>query len=376
MPRTIVISLALILAIAPMSTLASSPVEDPHGTWRPEPAACNQCHACEKPSPEDPCLVACPRHGGHFYGEHVVDEGPDIVIIDQLADLYEPVVFAHRLHAGMANMTGGCENCHHYSEESGTIPPCRSCHDADKQAVDLRMPALKGAYHRQCINCHLDWAHENACGFCHEQANGGGVGDVDTTDIVGIPHPLIEATDQYNYETSYTEGPTVSFHHTDHVEEFGLQCVDCHRGDSCKSCHDTGAHEVRKLDHVVTCGACHAERNCAFCHSVEPRDRFEHNARVGWSLEPYHETLDCRTCHGEPQQFRTPTGKCADCHIHWETGSFNHRSVGLALNEEHAELDCEDCHADRAFQHPPTCEACHDEPLYPEQLPGEKVSRR
>ena len=39
-----------------------------------------------------------------------------------------------------------------------------------RATVDLRQPSLKGAYHRQCINCHLDWSHENACGFCHEQA--------------------------------------------------------------------------------------------------------------------------------------------------------------------------------------------------------------
>ena len=68
---------------------------------------------------EDPCLVDCPRHGGHFYGKHEADEGPDVVVIDQLADLYRPVVFAHQLHAGMANMNGGCKNCHHYSETVG-----------------------------------------------------------------------------------------------------------------------------------------------------------------------------------------------------------------------------------------------------------------
>jgi hypothetical protein len=342
MRRLTLLVAAALVVVLPLAAGASEPVEDPHKAWRPEPMACTQCHACEKPTEEDPCLVACPRHGGHFFGEHRVDEGPDIVIIDQLADLYEPVVFAHQLHASMANMSGGCETCHHYSETTGEIPPCRSCHDPDRTEVDLRMPALKGAYHRQCINCHLDWAHENACGFCHEEVGEGGVARADSTDILGIPHPLIEATDTYNYETSYAEGPIVSFHHADHTEAFGLQCVDCHRGDSCASCHDTGKTEARKLDHVVTCGACHAERDCGFCHSAEPKARFDHATSVGWKLDPYHARVACTTCHGEPQNFRTPTGNCGNCHIHWKTGSFDHRAVGLELSESHVDLDCEE----------------------------------
>lgn len=348
---------------------------DPHAGWKPETVDCTQCHVCDKPTPEDPCLIACPRHGKHFYGDHAADEGPDIVIIDQLADLYGPVTFAHRMHASMANMNGGCENCHHYSEQSGTIPPCRSCHEVDKQEVDLRMPALKGAYHRQCINCHLDWAHENACGFCHESQEGHAANPVGEG-ILGVPHPLIEATATYNYDTSYDKGPVVSFHHADHTEAFGLQCVDCHRGDSCASCHDTQAHQKRQIDHVVTCGACHAERDCGFCHSPQPRPRFQHATSVGWDLAPHHVQVACTTCHGDPQRFRTPTGECGDCHIHWKAGSFDHRVVGLELSESHVDLDCEDCHVDRHFKATPQCEACHDEQLYPDMLPGEEVSLR
>ena len=50
--------------------------------------------------------------------------------------------------------------------------------------------------------------------------------------------------------------------------------------------------------------------------------------------------------------------------------------VGLALDEMHGELDCVDCHEDRAFHRPPSCESCHDEPMYPDQVPGEKVVLR
>ncbi|HOX27013.1 MAG TPA: cytochrome c3 family protein [Candidatus Krumholzibacteria bacterium] len=349
----------------------------PHAGERLGAAGCAECHTCVEPTRDDPCLIACPRHGSHFFGTHEADEGPDIVVIDQLANLYGPVIFAHQVHAGMAAMSGGCVNCHHYSEVSGEIPPCRSCHGANPQTADLSMPALKGAYHRQCINCHLDWSHENACGFCHEQAGEGAAAAApDATDIVGIPHPRIAATETYTYQTTYAQGPVVSFHHTDHVDLFGQQCVDCHRGDSCKSCHAVGAVERRQVDHVVTCFACHGERKCAFCHSQEPRPRFDHRASAGWNLEPFHTKVACTTCHGQTPSFRTPTGECADCHIHWKLGSFDHRVTGLVLNEAHREIDCENCHLDRAFQATPSCEACHDEPMLPQRLPGSRVSRR
>jgi hypothetical protein len=336
--------------------------------------ACASCHKCDHPTPDDPCMINCPRHGSHFYGQHEADEGPEIVIIDQLADLYRPVVFAHRLHADMSNMTGGCENCHHYSEQSGVIPPCRECHDATKGPVSLNQPALKGAYHRQCMNCHRDWSHESACGFCHEQVHEGiGSAIADTTDIVGIPHPKIEAVPTYTYETSCDQGALVTFHHNDHVDMFGLKCVDCHRGDSCSRCHDAGLAQHQRLNHLTTCCACHGERNCAFCHTVDPKPMFEHTRTAGWALDPHHTDVACNTCHGSPQDFRTPSDKCTSCHIHWEVGSFDHKVTGLSLSEDHEDLDCSDCHLEMDFSTRPSCEDCHDEPMLPEQLPGTRL---
>ena len=378
-------ALTLAMAVWATASLADDQVNDPgHPEEIPNShrettvSACTTCHECAQPTHADPCLVTCPRHGGHFFGQHQEDEGPEIVIIDQLADLYRPVVFAHRLHAGMSAMSGGCENCHHYSETSGAIPACRECHDETKGPVSLRKPALKGAYHRQCMNCHLDWSHENACGFCHEQASSDiAQAPADTTDIVGIPHPLIEAVPSYTYETTYDEGSIVSFHHEDHVDQFGQKCVDCHQGDSCSRCHH-GAGETPqriRLDHLKTCGACHGDRDCGFCHSDQAKPRFQHTRTAGWALEPYHTAIDCQTCHGEPRSFRTPSDRCTACHIHWEVGSFDHAVTGLVLNEDHADLDCIDCHWERDFSRPPSCGDCHDEPLMPDFWPGEKTGR-
>ncbi len=365
-----------------MDPAHKNPVKKPATAQAATSNDCAACHSCASPTHENPCLQSCKRHGAQFKGQHTTDEGPEIVVIDQLASLYGPVVFAHRLHAGMSAMTGGCTNCHHYSPATGKVPPCRQCHEPTRATTDLRQPALKGAYHRQCINCHLDWSHENACGFCHEQAvaKADGTKPVarhDPSDIVGSRHPLIKATPTYTYQTTEKTGPVVTFHHQDHVDKFGLQCVDCHRGDSCRSCHDAGGtKERRKLDHVTTCGACHAERNCSFCHSAGAKAEFDHRASTGWTLEPFHRKVACNTCHGEPQAFRKPSRTCTSCHIHWAVGSFDHAVTGLKLNADHVELECDNCHAKMDFSKKPVCTDCHDEPMLPAKLPGVKVSRR
>jgi hypothetical protein len=382
MRSLLLILCAALLAATPLLAADVDQVMDPeHATGQGDPhragfaaSTCAECHACSEPTREDPCLAGCPRHGAHFYGEHASDDGPDVVIIDQLANLYEPVVFAHKLHAEMGEMGGGCVLCHHYSETSGEIPPCRSCHEVSKLDADLRMPALKGAYHRQCMNCHRDWSHENACGFCHEEANGdAGAADAahDPTDITGVPHPMVSATPTYTYETTYVEGPVVTFHHSDHVELFGQKCVDCHRGDSCASCHDQEVHEKKPVDHVASCGTCHIERDCGFCHDREPMPRFDHARSTGFDLEPYHSGNTCNSCHVSPKQFQHPTGKCADCHIHWEVGNFDHKVTGLVLSEDHAELDCDNCHVDMDMSATPSCVDCHDDYEYPDVSPEE-----
>ncbi len=323
---------------------------------------CGGCHYCEKPTREDPCLIECPRHMVYFKSDQRPDDGPKIVIIDDLADLYEPVPFSHELHASMSEMIGGCENCHHYSEPGGAIPPCRECHDKDKGPVDLKKPSLKGAFHRQCMNCHRDWSHENACSFCHEEHHEGiAAAPVDTTDIVGIKHPLIEATDSYYYETTYEKGPVVTFHHTDHVDQFHLDCVDCHRGDSCGSCHDQATPHESRVQDMTSCTACHEERGCAFCHDYERKPEFEHGASTGWPLGSRHARLECRDCHGVPKVFHTPKKTCTACHGDWLSGEFDHAVTGVVFNEDHEGFDCTDCHVTEEFDAPPSCEGCHDD---------------
>ena len=79
---------------------------------------CLECHKCgagQYPSRGNLCIRECTRPASTSTSKN------DIVIIDRLVDKYEPVIFAHDLHANMSAMSGGCENCHHYSESEDEI---------------------------------------------------------------------------------------------------------------------------------------------------------------------------------------------------------------------------------------------------------------
>ena len=338
---------------------------------------CRTCHTCENPTRFNPCLMQCARHGAQFTSSHSFEEGPKIIIIDKLTKLYKPVIFSHELHASMSDMSGGCTLCHHYSEKTGEIPACSKCHKEKTDFTNLNEPSLKGAYHRQCLGCHREWSHENACQFCHEEI--GLVDNMDLTDdktdIVGVPHPLITAEETYNYQTNYPKAPIVTFHHTDHVDLFGLKCTDCHKGDSCCRCHDVDKpkEEECTVEHVETCCKCHVEKNCDFCHSTKEKPPFNHDTSTGFALGHYHQNIDCNKCHSSVSNFVTPSTNCSDCHIHWEVGVFDHSVTGLVLDENHIEEDCEVCHLDRDFRVDPTCDECHDDISYPDNLPGDKV---
>ncbi len=339
---------------------------------------CMVCHVCEKgevPSKVNPRLKQCNRP---FSPKNPSTQ--DIVIIDRLVEKYDAVVFAHSLHANMSSMSGGCTNCHHFTQNVNDIQSCGTsgCH-SDENVVNLRIskPSIKGAYHRQCMGCHREWSNDTDCGFCHTDLDGGEskVTVMDKTDIVGVPHPLISAEQQYNYTTNYAQGPIVTFHHTDHVDLFGLKCTDCHKGDSCSRCHDTEKHENTKIEHLVTCGACHSETNCGFCHSDNPKPEFEHYVSTGWALNEYHLNSECSDCHGSAQKFTKPSTTCTNCHIHWDVGVFDHSVTGLTLNEYHVEEDCEVCHIDRNFSIQPNCTNCHEDISYPDEFPGDRVQK-
>ncbi len=294
-----------------------------------------------------------------------VDTGPNVVMLRELENTYEAVPFDHRSHAKMAEMWNGCVTCHHRSpqpeadtappapgratqEASAQVPACKSCHSVTTANAGVHMPSLKGAYHRQCLNCHQEWMHENACVICHKPKQDLPVGKAPPApdDIVGRMHPPIPEPQDKIYKTRFTpaDGGNVMFRHKEHTATFGIKCVNCHHRDNCAHCHGpTGDTTPQKpLRPGLTWNESHGP--CMGCHQ-ENR---------------------CRHCHYRDNQ---PPPKPFD---HWATRQ--------GLNEDHAKLACGQCHPNLRLTSEPACgdAACHKDKKidYPTQRPGPIVTMR
>ena len=112
-------------------------------------------------------------------------EVPEQVTVGYLSRAYQPAKVKHKhiadkldaavrksslathFHGEAATL---CAGCHHHAP-AGTRPAqCRSCHAA-KGDPRRDKPALKVAFHRQCMGCHQELRLKNGCTDCH--AKGG-----------------------------------------------------------------------------------------------------------------------------------------------------------------------------------------------------------
>jgi len=399
----VVLGAGLLLAGAPAQETppgaASQPLVEPK-LHAAEAVDCTVCHACEKPTAEEPCLRPCarPREAEMIAELRRGNVPQGVVLLDMLstssdtADHFGPVPFDHAGHAKWAEIAGGCELCHHYTPAGAAHPSCSSCHEASYRHEDMRKPGLKGAYHRQCLGCHREWSHETKCDVCHLPRVGDDGQPVTASaaskdDVMGKIHPPIPEPKQEIYQTKYKSHPgtNVIFRHKEHIERYGLKCAECHRGDSCMRCHEEGkqhTQHVRTLEeHHRPCSDCHNtndEANCTRCHwdaAKGPPAPFDH-ASTGWPLSRFHQKNTCRACH-KGTRFEKLDPTCTSCHEGWSPATFDHKVTGQVLDENHAEFDCEECHLGNKFDVPPSCTECHDEdegPSFPAKRPGPLVS--
>ena len=338
--------------------------------------ACSDCHVSSAPTLKSAELKGCTRSG---VSDTDVKEAPDVFIIGEISDIYVPVVFPHKLHAAMTEMSGGCDNCHHENPEP-PILQCRECHGGPSNPVNLRQPSLKGAYHRQCLGCHREWSHDTDCVVCHAKRdpNVAFKPPTDETDIMGVLHPNIEVPDKKIYLAEDVEdAPMITFHHRDHTRKFGLSCASCHQQENCGSCHDMATERVARVreDPHQDCVLCHqpqTEGNCTFCHDTVERGPFDHEERSGFSLATWHAGATCQQCHTEERGFENISSDCATCHdADWfpEEDSFDHMITGVPLDETHAMVPCMGCHG-QGLGAPTACDACHDDgrTVFPEEF--------
>ncbi|MBI5475460.1 MAG: hypothetical protein HY964_01830 [Ignavibacteriales bacterium] len=345
---------------------------------------CKTCHTCDVPTKADPCLTECPREKiATVYQKP--EQTPELIKINQLSDRYEPVYFSHKLHAQMAAISDGCENCHHHNT-SGPILKCNKCHEVSRQREDVGIPDLKGAYHRQCMDCHREWSHETGCNSCHNLKTDGEKSSpkFDYKKYAGKDHPDVVVPSVINYKTKSDRGEIVTFSHNDHTKSFGLKCTNCHKHESCSKCHDVSHKTSEKPKEVKTelsfeqqhknCINCHEKNEqCNRCHGRENIEPFNHTKKTGWALNRHHEKLACSKCHGQKIPYKKIDNKCSSCHQAWNKENFKHSITGLQLDETHIELSCEDCHLEGNFELKPSCNGCHENFSYPNKKPGQLI---
>ncbi|MFA6570821.1 MAG: cytochrome c3 family protein [Bacteroidota bacterium] len=363
------------------------------GTWKDhskQAINCKTCHVCDYPTKKDPCLIPCPK-SEMISVYHSPSEGPEIVIMDKMMNKYGGVVFSHKLHAGMSEMSDGCSGCHHYNT-TGPILACKKCHSTERKREDVSLPDLQGAYHRQCMTCHRQWSHTTGCdNTCHvpKKEESSDRRNAILAKLTGKTHPAQPKPEKMVYETNYEHGKIVTFFHDEHTKLFGKGCISCHKQENCTKCHDkghtqdsyakhwSGPVKTKKTleEHHKPCNTCHEKDNCIKCHQNKEMKPFDHYVSTGWALKSYHVKLNCTKCHGNQQPRKMGTD-CFICHKEWKTKGFNHQQVSLALDEAHKELECETCHENKNFNRTPICSGCHDDKSYPKHLPGKFIKRK
>lgn len=308
-------------------------------------------------------------------------EGPSVVIIDEMSENYTAVIFSHRLHSEMSEMSMGCSDCHHYNT-SGSVLNCKECHSKERYREDISVPDLKAAFHRQCISCHKEWSHENGCSSqCHLIKTSENE-QLIKKDISGKEHPKRTEPTKMVWETNYEAGKIVTFFHNEHNKLFRINCSTCHSNDNCIKCHDkpktqndySKPVQVKKSfeEHHKLCMSCHKGNSCDKCHNDKELSPFNHGRSTGWTLKGYHANLTCEKCHGSQMPLKKLDRNCKNCHNNF-TGKFDHGKTGLVLSENHKELECNNCHMNEDFSKAPECKMCHDDKSHPAHSPGRRT---
>jgi hypothetical protein len=205
---------------------------------------------------------------------------PETLTLGSLAKTYEPVMFSHAMHSLIAE---DCAVCHHHSP-AGQTPACSKCHQASADSKDSNIPALKDAYHRQCIDCHKQIEMgPTGCMECHAKRT------TQTSSIAPIKKQIKEAS-------------------KDRPEIVTLSSLE------------------RRYEPVIFSHAMHTEmaENCAACHHHSPSGQ----------------TPACRECHGEPfnpKNLNMPGIK----------GAYHLQCMGCH-QEISGPVGCTECHAKKA----------------------------
>jgi len=280
-----------------------------------------------------------------------------------LVDQYEAVPFDH---AGHEDYADDCETCHHHASDVEHTPPCRECHG--EISGDLRKPGLKGAYHRQCMNCHREMdAGPMGCEECHPKLESAARPDIEQLALAAVPDKLrlghlseayagVDFTHKRHVEL--TDGCAVCHHHSGEVE-VAPPCRECHNTPrklekayhgQCLGCHKTVS--IKRQGVPLNCRDCHAPRTAPKTVSLNHIKakhgpvEFDHDthivtARLCTDCHHSHTGFgpfrSCRACHGPGKEAAEDLGL---------EDAYHEQCMGCHEKDDQGPTDCDDCHQD------------------------------
>ncbi|MCB2199111.1 cytochrome c family protein [bacterium] len=79
-----------------------------------------------------------------------------------------------------------------------------------------------------------------------------------------------EIPEKHVFQTQYLGGTQIVFDHQMHVDDFGMECIECHHVEGCAHCHKEDVRQVDVAEAKVAihrnCFACHEDMSCVECH--------------------------------------------------------------------------------------------------------------
>ena len=307
------------------------------------PMQCTECHVnAEFSVVENQTCSDC--HGNHdnqFVQAHLQNFSLNCLGchdgMDRMQD-FEHSQTGYPLEAKHAQIK--CKDCHTTDNLQGTTSECVGCHAE---------PAMhKGLFEQTCDTCH------SPTGWSPANLNDKSFSHLETTGFSLVLHPV-----DYSNQTI-----TCTSCHPADLQTLDIQtCIDCHNNND----------QVFMTDHLQQFGS-----DCMVCHDgVDRLSNFDH--ANFFPLDGKHESIQCADCHIDNVFRGTPT-ECWQCHeepeIHagvfglkcsychgteaWSPANLQHHSfpINHGLEEQNLQLQCDTCHGANYIDY--TCYQCHE----------------